>query len=284
VPEWTWTWHPHPDVWLLVAVMLGGYSLALRRLGPSHVPPGEPAATRGQIVAFTAGVLTIWVASDWPVHDLSEGSMYSVHMFQHLLLSLVAPPLLFGGTPAWLLRSLLGRGLLLRLVRQATRPFVALVLFNGVLVLTHWPAIVGASVRSEPAHFGLHALVFLSALAMWSPVVNPLIELPHLSSPGQMLYLFLQSIVPTVPASFLTFADTPIYDVYAGLPKIWGIDAVTDQRIAGLLMKIAGGFILWGFIAVRFFQWFAREEREGVDEVAWEGIERTLNRAPLSKP
>lgn len=284
MPEWSWTWHPHLDVWLLVAVLLGGYALALRRLGPSHVQPGEPAATRGQIVAFTAGVLTIWAASDWPVHDLSEGSMYSVHMFQHLLLSLVAPPLLFGGTPAWLLRALLGRGLLLRVVRQATRPFVALVLFNGVLVLTHWPAIVEASVRSEPAHFGLHALVFLSALAMWSPVLNPLIELPHLSSPGQMLYLFLQSIVPTVPASFLTFANTPIYDVYAGLPKIWGIDAVTDQRIAGLLMKIAGGFILWGFIAVRFFQWFAREEREGVDEVEWDRIERALNRAPLSKP
>jgi putative membrane protein len=284
MPEWTWAWHPHLDTWLLVVILEVGYLWVLFRIGPGRVGPGRRPASGGQIASFTLGVAVIWAAADWPVHDLAERSMYSVHMLQHLLLSLVAPPLLIKGTPAWLLRAILGQGVLLRVVRFLTRPFIALVAFNGVLVFSHWPAVVELSVRSEPAHFALHVLLFGSALMMWSPVLNPLLELPHLSYPGSMLYLFLQSVLPTVPASFLTFASAPIYDVYAALPKIWGIDAVTDQRIAGLLMKIGGGFILWGFIAVLFFTWFARDQREGGDEVQWREIERTLNRADLSKP
>jgi putative membrane protein len=279
-----WTPNPHPSAWLVALMVGGGYFVALKRLGPTHVPEGVPAATVKQKVAFMVGVATMLVASTWPVHDLAERSMYSVHMFQHLLITLVIPPLLFAGTPAWLLRALLGRGALLRFVRFVTRPLIALLLFNGLLIFTHWPVVVDASVGSEWIHFGLHVLVFGSALAMWSPVMNPLIELPHLSPPAQMLYLFLQSIVPTVPASFLTFASAPIYEAYVGMPKIWGVDALTDQLMAGLVMKIVGGFILWGFIAVRFFQWAGREERDGVDEVRWHGIERTLNRAELTKP
>lgn len=283
MPPYDWSWHPHPTTWLLVAAMAGGYLWAVARVGPRHVAPGERSASRGQVTAFLLGVGAVWVAADWPIHGLAEESMYSVHMFQHMLLSLVAPPLLLLGTPPWLLRLILGRGPLLLLARIMTRPFIALVAFNAVLIGTHWPVMVELSTRSEPIHFGLHALLFLSALAMWSPVLNPLIELPHLSYPGSMLYLFLQSVVPTVPASFLTFADEPIYRVYAAMPKIWGIDPLTDQRIAGLLMKIGGGLILWTAIAVLFFQWFAREERDGMDEVQWHAIDRTLNRAHLSK-
>jgi putative membrane protein len=284
VPSYDWSWHPHPTTWLLVAALAGGYLWAVARLGPRHVGPGERSATRVQVSAFLLGVATIWVAADWPIHGLAEGSMYSVHMFQHMLLSLVAPPLLLLGTPAWLLRAVLGRGLMLRVARTMTRPFIALVVFNAILIGTHWPVLVELSTRSEILHFGLHAGLFLSALAMWSPVLNPLLELPHLSYPGSMLYLFLQSVVPTVPASFLTFASEPIYRVYAEMPKIWGIDPVNDQRIAGLLMKIGGGLILWTAIAVLFFQWFAREERDGTDEVQWHAVDRALNRAQLTKP
>jgi putative membrane protein len=283
VPPFELVWHPHPDAWLLVAALLGGYWWAARRLGPRLAPAGTPVVTAGQAWAWVLGVLAIWVAADWPVHDVSEGSLYSVHMVQHMLLSLVAPPLLLAGTPAWLLRAMLGRGARLRVARFLTRPVIALVGFNAVLVLTHWPFLVNASIGSEPLHFGLHVLVFGSALAMWSPVLNPLIELPHLSHPGQMLYLFLQSIVPTVPASFLTFASAPIYTAYAELPKLWGIGVVDDQRMAGLIMKIGGGLILWTVIAIRFFQWAGREERSGVDELQWQGLERSLNRTELTR-
>jgi putative membrane protein len=107
-------------------------------------------------------------------------------------------------------------------------------------------------------------------------VVSPLPEMPPLAAPLQMLYLFLQSLVPTIPASFLTFGTSPLYPVYAGFPRIAGIDVLTDQLLAGLTMKIVGGFILWGVIAVIFFRWAAREERDGMDATSWRDVDRDV--------
>jgi putative membrane protein len=271
-------WHAHPDVWLLIGALAIGYTWAVRRIGPKVVHPIERVVTRRQILLFGAGLLTMWVAADWPIHDVAEGSLYSVHMLQHLMLSLVAAPLLLIGTPDWLLRRLLQPPLVGRVARFVTRPFMGLVLFNVVIVISHVPAVVDASTHSELTHFGLHSALFLTALCMWSPVVNPLIELPKLSYPGRMVYLFLQSLVPTVPASFLTFGTTVLYHHYETVPRLWGISALTDQRVAGLLMKIGGGAILWTVIAWYFFKWYAVEEREKVDVLEWSKLDGDLNK------
>jgi putative membrane protein len=116
---------------------------------------------------------------------------------------------------------------------------------------------------------------------MWWPVMSPLPERPALSPPAQMLYLFLQSLAPTIPASFLTFGHTLLYPVYATYPRVWGLSALDDQLIAGLVMKIVGGLILWGFIAVIFFNWHAREQ-SGWDALALRQVERDV-RTGLAK-
>jgi putative membrane protein len=238
---------------------------------------------RRRAVFFSLGMLTLWVGADWPIHDLAERYLYSVHMVQHLLFSLVAPPLLIAGLPAWMLRRMLGTGSLFRFVRFVTKPVVALILFNSVLLFTHWPAVVDAAVRSEGIHFSLHLLLVASALIMWWPVMSPLPELPPLAPPMQMLYLFFQSLAPTIPASWLTFGSTALYPVYASFPRIWGISVMTDQMIAGLIMKLVGGAILWGFIATIFFRWHARESRDGMDATQWRNVERDV-RSGLSRP
>jgi putative membrane protein len=278
VPDTTIGWHPHFDVWALCLVLAVGYWAALRWWGPRHVTPGEPAATRGQVVAFVSGVVALLVASDWPVHELAEERLLSVHMVQHLLMSLVAPPLLLAGTPGWLFRTILSPRWAFAVVRALARPIVALLVFNAFIALSHWPALVALALRSEPVHFGIHAVLVLTALLMWMPVLSPVVEIPRLRYPGQMLYLFAQSIVPTVPASFLTFADTPIYPFYGLAAPLLGVDPVTDQRIAGLVMKLVGGFILWGVIAVLFFRWHRQEELGGTDEPVWQDVERHLSR------
>lgn len=76
---------------------------------------------------------------------------------------------------------------------------------------------------------------------------------------AKMGYLFLQSLVPTVPASFLVMADGPIYRAYERFPKYWGLTATTDQQVAGAVMKLGGAAILWAVIVAVFFRWFARE-------------------------
>lgn len=269
-------WHAHAEAWLLVLPLAGIYLWAVGRLAPAPVPGGEPSVTRRQVVPFTLGVAALWVATDWPVHDLAERYLFSAHMFQHLLISLVAPPLLLLGLPAWLLRRLVRPRPVGWAVRHLARPFMALVIFNAAIVLTHWPLVMDGMLWHHPLHFVGHAVLFGAALLMWWPVVSPLPEMPTLSYPGRMVYLFLQSIVPTVPASFLTFGSTPLYRFYVTAPRIWGLSVLTDQMISGLMMKLAGGAILWTVLAVIFFRWFNLEDREGWDALAWRNVERDV--------
>ncbi|MDQ3756887.1 MAG: cytochrome c oxidase assembly protein [Actinomycetota bacterium] len=268
-----WAFQAHPDVWLLVAVLGGGYWWALRR-----APEGQ-GASRRQVVLFCLGLLALWVHSDWPIHDISEERLLSVHMVQHTGFQLIAAPLLLVGTPAWLLRRLVLP--VLRPLRLLARPLVAAVLFNGLVVATHWPVVVNAALESELLHFAVHTLLFGSSLLMWFPVLNlgRVPELPQLSEAGRMLYLFLQSVLPTVPASFFTFAEKPIYRFYAEAPRAFGLSAVDDQQLAGGLMKVYAGSILWGVIVVMFFRWYARDRREA-EVLRWEDVQAELDRNP----
>ncbi|MDQ3752421.1 MAG: cytochrome c oxidase assembly protein [Actinomycetota bacterium] len=278
-----WVWVPHPDVWFLVAGLGGGYLWALRTLGPRLGPPGGTAATRGQKSAFLFGLTALWIGADWPMHELSEGFLYSAHMIQHMLFTFIAPPLLLLGAPKWMLRAILSPPRVLATVQRLSRPFTALLLFNGLIALTHWPALVNASLRSEPLHFAVHTALFSAALLMWTPVIGPLPELPRLSDPAKLLYLFGQSILPTVPASFLTFAQSPIYTFYETVPRLWGLAVLTDQLLAGLIMKIGGGLLLWSIMAVIFFRWHARELADRPDEITWDDFEIELKSAGLRK-
>jgi putative membrane protein len=96
-----------------------------------------------------------------------------------------------------------------------------------------------------------------------------------------MLYLFLQSVLPTVPASFLTFGRTPLYPIYATFPRLWDISVITDQQVAGLIMKIGAGSFLWAVIITIFFRWYAREEARK-DVLLWDDVERELKRLERS--
>lgn len=278
------TWDPHPSVWLLMIALVGGYIWAIDRLGPRHAPAGEAAATTRQKAFYLSGVAVLYFGSEFPIHDISENFLFSVHMFQHMLFSLVAPALMLLGMPRWLLRLMLP-GRLMKAMRFLTRPLIAFAIFNLVFVVTHVPGLVNLAVRSEPAHFVLHVILVASSALMWWPVVDPLPETRRLSPPGKMLYLFGQSILPTVPASFLTFASVPLYSSYAAFPRLWGVSAVDDQMVAGLLMKIGGGLLLWAVIAAIFFRWYAAESKPGAQDepVAWHDFEHELNALDLRR-
>ncbi|MGI8774930.1 MAG: cytochrome c oxidase assembly protein [Actinomycetota bacterium] len=275
-------WHAHPDVWILMGGLALAYVFAVAKLGPKRAPEGEPSVTTRQKAWFFAGLAALYIGSEWPIHDIAEDFLFSVHMVQHTIFTLVAPPMLLLGMPRWMLRALLPAPLM-KAGRFLFRPLIALIIFNVVIAVTHWPRLVNASVASEPTHFLLHVVLVGSALIMWWPVVGRLPELPSLGDPGKILYLFAQSIVPTVPASFLTFAEEPLFSSYASFPRLWGISAVTDQMTAGLLMKIGGGLLLWGIIAVIFFRWHMKEERETTESVTWHEFEHELEALDLRR-
>jgi putative membrane protein len=277
------SWTPHPDVWLLIGLFAAGYAIAIVRLGPRWATPGLAVVTRFQVACWSLGVFAMWVASDYPIHDIAERYNFSVHMVQHLIFTMVAAPLLLLGMPAWLLRRVLAPRWLFDTVRTLSRFIPALLIFNVVLVFTHWPLIVNAALENGLVHFLIHALLLVSSLIVWMPIVSPLPEIPRLVPVMQMLYLFAWSVVPTVPASFLTFGASPLYKFYEGVPHLFGLSTLEDQQAAGLIMKIGAGLLLWMIIAVVFFRWASEEERastprHGLDEMDRELTEMGLRR------
>ena len=273
-------WHTHPDV-LLVLFLLQATYLGALWLARRATPDAE--IKQSHVAWFTSGVLVLFLGAATPIHDISEQYLFSVHMFQHTLFTLAAPPLMLLGTPDGLLRPVLRSPAVFRVAQFLTRPLLTLLLFNLVTLVTHLPVTVDLTLRYHSVHFVAHVVLVVSALLMWWPVLSPLRELPRLSDPFQMGYLFLQSLVPTVLAAFITFADTVLYEFYANAPRLWGISARADQQMAGVVMKLLGGAILWLAIAIIFFKWYNREEGAARRPLRWEEVEVELDQMGLTK-
>ena len=269
-------WQAHPDVWLLVALFAVGYALAVTRLGPALAPTGTQVVTRFQVTSFSAGLLALWVASDWPIHDVAERYLFSVHMVQHVAYSIVAAPLMLIGTPTWLARWLLSPRWLQSAVRYLSRLIPATIVFNLVIIVTHTPVVVNAALEHALVHFGIHTLIFVSSLIVWMPLLSPLPEVPRLQPLARLLFLFLQSVVPTVPASFLTFGAHPLYSFYDHVPRLFGLSALNDMQIAGVVMKIGVGLTIWLIIAILFFRWYNAEEAQSPSKRVSRDLEREL--------
>lgn len=282
-----WRWVPHPEVWILVGGLVALYTYAARVIGPKAVPGGRRPVSAAQWRWFTVGIVLLWVATDWPVHDIGEQYLYSVHMVQHILLTLVIPPALLLATPQWLARLVLGRGRADRVVHRLARPIPAAIVFNGLALLTHWQLVVNTSSQNGLFHYGLHTAIVVSAFLFWIPICGPLPEL-RIAAPAQMLYLFVASIVPTVPGAWLILADGAVYEVYDTPARLFGISVTTDQQVAGLLMKLGAGMWLWLLIAIIFFAWAHRQAMPGHagpapadrEVLTWEQVRAEFDRHP----
>jgi putative membrane protein len=258
--------HLHYDVLGIALALVIGYLYGVKRLAADHAPRDEPAVTGRQQFYFFSGIALMIVVTTWPVHDIGEGSLFMFHMTEHMVLALAVPPLLLLGTPWWLTRLVVKP--ILPAVKILTRPLIALIAFNGTLALLHAPEVVRLMVTNEAFHLVAHVALVVTAFMMWWPVIGPIPDTPRLAPFPRIGYLFLQSLVPTVPASFLTLATGTVYGVYEGLPRLWGISIQTDQTSAGLIMKFGGGLIIWIAIAITFFSWFAEEERSTASSAA----------------
>ena len=256
-----WRYQLHLEVWLLIAFFVGSYIYVVRVLGPRAVPAGEPIVTRRQLTCFIAGILIMFLSTDWPMHDIAEEYLYSVHMFQHMALTYFMPPLVVLATPEWFVRTLVGNGRAYRALRFFTFPVRAGLLFNLGVVISHIPGVVNASVSNGPLHYFVHVLLVVTSILMWMPVCGPLKELQMAPMP-KMIYLFLNSVVATIPAGWLTFAEGVVYKHYNIPTRVWGVSVSNDQQIAGAIMKLGGSIFLWTIIVAMFVKHFVKTFRD----------------------
>lgn len=258
-------WSLHPSVLVGTAVLAALYLYGIgpwrrrHRLGPPAAP--------WRIVSFSLSLAVLLLALNGPLHDLSDGYLFSAHMLQHLLLQLVWPPLLLAGLPGWLLTPVFRRPAVGRLARLLTHPVVAGALFALVLVAWHIPALYDVMMQNHDMHIVTHLMFMGTAVLMWWPVMSRSPEVPPLPYGPRMLYLFLVGIPMQAVAAPITLADSVLYHFYAEAPRTWGLTALQDQQWGGLLMWVPGGLYMGAALAVVFFQWARREEAEDRREV-----------------
>jgi len=225
------------------------------RAGQRPADRADTSPTPGQRATFFSALALIFLSLNGWLHDLSDGYLFSAHMVQHLVLTLVAPPMLVLGTPGWMLRPALRWPVVGPLARWITTPSRCFAIFNVVLVVWHLPPMYELAMRHHPLHIVQHLCFMTAAVLMWWPVLSPLPELPRLSYPGQMLYLFLLSIPMSLVAVCIGYADHLLYPYYASAARIWGITPMQDQMIGALIMWIPGGLFFFAIISVVFFRW-----------------------------
>ena len=221
---------------------------------------GAGRVSGAQRALFHTGLLVIFLSLNGPLHDLSDYYLFSAHMVQHLLLTLVLPPLLIWGTPGWMLRPLLERPAIRAVATRATRPVTCFVVFNLVLAAWHLPPLYNTAMAYHPVHITQHLMFMAASVLMWWPLLSPLPELPRLAYPGQMLYCFLMVIPMSIISIYIAMADGILYPAYAIAPRLWGLSPMLDQQIGGLIMWIPGGLFFYVVMTFVFFKWSARDE------------------------
>jgi putative membrane protein len=244
-------WDLHPSV-VIGLVLLGGL----------FVFWGGLKAPRRHVASFAAALLVLFVSLNGPLHNLSDRYLFSAHMAQHLLLTLLFPPLLLYGTPGWVVRPILAVRGVMPVARVLTRPVVAASVFTAPIVLWHVPAFYEAALRNHSLHILQHLVFLTTAVIMWWPILSPVPELPRIPYPGQMLYLFLLGLPMSLTGALITLSGAVLYPFYAEAPRVWAdIGPLADQQIGGLLMWVIGGLALWGAMTVVWFRWSVWEGR-----------------------
>jgi putative membrane protein len=252
--------------WNLAPMLLLGLALQvvayLACTGPlRRFFPGSEPASPLQRQLFLLGSLALFVALVSPLDTLSS-YLLSAHMVQHLLLALVAPPLMLLGTPRWLFRPLLRLPFAAPIGGLLTHPLFTFLLFNTVFIGWHVPSFYDLALRSEPVHILEHVMIFGTATLTWWPIFSPMDEFPRAHPLLQTAYLFFQSLPSTILGAIIAFANDPLYPHYTTVPRVWGIGVLEDQQAAGLIMWIPGSLVFFAIMTVVFIRWLNRDERE----------------------
>ena len=229
--------------------------------------------TASRFPFYTALVVMFFSLNGW-IHDLGDSYLFSGHMVQHLLLAFVVARLLIMGTRGEMLRPLLQYRGVRALAVWITSPIRCFAIFNIVVAGWHLPPLYNYALAHHPAHIVQHLMFLAASVLMWWPVLSPMPELPRLSYPGQMLYLFLLSIPMAIVSVYISYADTILYPMYASAPRIWGISPMNDQMIGGLIMWIPGGLFFYTIISIVFFRWQQHngEESQAAAQVDWKAV------------
>jgi len=276
-------WSFDPAILMPLLLLAIGWIWAVKRVDAAH--PSNPVP-RLRTVAFLGGLAAIAVALQSGI-ERYDTALFSVHMVQHILLTLVAAPLIALGAPVTLAlrvatprvrRRVLLPPLHSRLLRALAHPVVAGVLFAGVMWAAHFSPLFNLALEDRLVHDAEHVLFLGVALLFWWPAVAVDPAPWRLSHPARLLYVFLQMPQNTFLAVVILNAQAVLYPHYATLDRPWGPSALFDQQAAGGVMWLAGDLLFIAAIAAILAGWMRHDERDTARAERQADVERAAIR------
>jgi putative membrane protein len=263
--QFSWLkWSVHPSTVIGLLVLAAIYIIRAAQAGPDESLSGA------RKLSFFASLFVIFASLNGPIHDLSDNYLFSGHMVQHLLLTMLMPPLMLYGVAGWMLRPLLRNRVIRAIATRVTRPMACFIIFNVVIAAWHIPALYNAAMENHDVHILEHLMFMAAAVLMWWPLTSQLPELPRLPYPGQMLYCFLMTLPMSVIAIYIVMADSILYPFYSSAPRIMKLSPMEDQLLGGLIMWVPGGILFMIIMTVVFFKWASRgEDHAAAAQVDW---------------
>lgn len=248
---WTWTWRAYPGIWLFVLGLASWYWWLYRRSGTGVVP-------RDRASAAAIGVLCVWAALDWPLGALGAGYLLWAHTAQFLLLAMLAPPLLLYGLPAAVVADVEAGRVRPGVVTRLLQPLPAAVLFNVVVVLTHFPAIVDGLMVFQLGAAVLDLAWLVIGVAFWWPVLYAPPGRRLLAAPLRIAYVLASTFSHMGIGIIMSVVSYPLYSLYELAPPT-GVLRLDDQSQAGGLMLGGSTLIVFTTIMLLAYAW-ARAE------------------------
>jgi cytochrome c oxidase assembly factor CtaG len=239
-----WSWYP--SVIIGFGLWTAIYAYAVHKHGKT--------STSKQI-AFHSGTVIALFALVSPLDELGDEYLFSAHMIQHLLFLFAASPLWLIGTPGWLIEKYIPSGFY-DSINRVVNPIISFLIFAGVIIFWHIPGLYELAQEYESIHIVEHLSYMICAVIGWWPIVGAeMTKIVKPSPPIRMLYLFLLALPCTSLAAILTFSKEPLYKFYISAPHIFGLNALQDQHLGGLLMWLPTHIILLISLAVTFRKW-----------------------------
>ena len=279
-------WRFDPTALVLLVLVATLYLWAVRRVDEAHPRNPQPAH---RTWLFIAGLATIGVALVSPI-EAYEGQLFSVHMAQHMLLELVAAPLLLAGAPITLTLRVssprVRRGLLAvlqsRIVHLISFPVIAWVLFAAVNWGWHFSTLYDQALENDLLHYFQHATFLGAALLFWWPVIGADPSPWRLPHPMRLFYLFLAMPQNSFLGVALLQTTSVLYPHYVTNGRTWGPSPLEDQHLGGVFMWVFGDMAFLAGMAIVVALWVRHEgrrtisldrrlaaEREARGEEAW---------------
>lgn len=234
VLRWT-EWSADPLIIAALAATAAGY-LALTRRFPPRALGGLGL---GQRLAFWGGEAALVLALLSPI-DAGAAYLFTLHMLQHMLLTLVAPALFALAVPPGLIGWAYRRPAARRIVRAVWNPVLAFVVFNGTLLAWHLPAAYDATLRAPWVHAAEHLSFVAAGTVFWGVIVSPAPALVRTPLGLRFALLIGADVVNFVLGFALTFAGHPWYTAYTEVPRLWGLSPLDDLHLGGVLMWVMG--------------------------------------------